>query len=197
MISKAHRSVVEVLLYAIVCFMCFSKFVLMRIGALINVDYLSSSAAAVPLVVRWRTDALSEDYAEVRNKAAVIAFSIVAQCAAAIACKHSAVHYDCASIYFYSVAKIHAAFLGLLISAFNRMEIKERDLSIPDDESSFWNSDRSRESSVRETVNVETNRRASLNDNVQSEKVLRVKQTKNDATRMIWKDSKISSRHTC
>ncbi len=144
MISKAHRSVVEVLLYAIVCFMCFSKFVLMRIGALINVDYLSSSAAAVPLVVRWRTDALSEDYAEVRNKAAVIAFSIVAQCAAAIACKHSAVHYDCASIYFYSVAKIHAAFLGLLISAFNRMEIKERDLSIPDDESSFWNSDRSK-----------------------------------------------------
>jgi len=61
MISKAHRSVVEVLLYAIVCFVCFT--------------------AAVPLVVRWRTDALSEDYAEVRNKAAVIAFSIVAQCA--------------------------------------------------------------------------------------------------------------------
>lgn len=154
MISKAHRSVVEVLLYAIVCFVCFT--------------------AAVPLVVRWRTDALSEDYAEVRNKAAVIAFSIVAQCAAAI-----------------------ASFLGLLISAFNRMEIKERDLSILDDESSFWNSDRSRESSVRETANVETNRHASLNDNVQSEKVLRVKQTKNDATRMIWRDSKISSRHTC
>jgi len=36
------------------------------------------------MIVRWRTDALEKDYAEVHNKTAVIAFSIVLQSAAAI-----------------------------------------------------------------------------------------------------------------
>lgn len=138
-------------------------------------------AAAVPMIVRWRTDALEKDYAEVHNKTAVIAFSIVLQSAAAI-----------------------TSFLGLMVSAFNRMEVNERDLSFHEDDSSFWNSEKSRQSSTREALNGDESQGGTLNNSdVRSEMVLQVKAMKQEigtgtgTEKIIWRNSKTSSRHSC